>query len=395
MANFWNTSLAGMELVSPTPEDYTSEPVPESQPVTESDPIIESAPVAESDPPTESDPPAESDPVTESAPLESQPLESAPIESEPADSEPVESVGLPDSPTPAVWSGWPWLWGVTAVLLIAAAAALIAQRGRRKGKHGPAAAGAWNGTVQVGKVHQQGARDSQQDCFSVSPEELIPTHGLLAVVADGMGGLSDGDKVSQAAVTAIMNSFYETTGDPDGALLTLLARANQAVNTLLGPGGRSKSGSTLVMGLIRAGKFHYLCVGDSRICLYRAGTLYQLNREHIYRHELNLKAVNGTGTFQEAATHPTASGLTSYLGMGTLKYADVPARPADILPGDKFILMSDGVYNALTDAELTAALDLPAEQAAAALEKAIQNKHYPRQDNYTAVILDCGTQETI
>ncbi len=288
------------------------------------------------------------------------------------------------------------MWGVTAALLAAAVAALIAQLVRRKSRHKPKpAAGTWDGSIRVGKVHQQGARDSQQDCFSVSSEELAPTHGLLAVVADGMGGLSDGDKVSQTAVTSIMDRFYETHGDPDRVLLSLLAQANGAVNALLGPDGRSKSGSTLVMGLIRTGRFHYLSVGDSRICLYREGTLYQLNREHIYRHELDLKAVNGTGTFQEAAAHPTAAGLTSYLGMGALKYADIPARPVDILPGDKFILMSDGVYNALTDGELTAALDLPAEQAAAALEKAIQDKHYPRQDNYTAVILDCGTQETI
>lgn len=32
--------------------------------------------------------------------------------------------------------------------------------------------------------------------------------GLLAVVADGMGGLSDGDKVSQAAVSAMAQAFY-------------------------------------------------------------------------------------------------------------------------------------------------------------------------------------------
>ncbi len=244
--------------------------------------------------------------------------------------------------------------------------------------------------VSVGKLHEQGARASQQDCFSVSPDELLPTHGLLAVVADGMGGLADGDKVSQTAVTAFMNGFYAVQGEPQQILLALLEQANQAVNDLLGPSGLRKSGSTLVAGLIRDKKFYYVSVGDSRICLYRDGVLRQLNREHIYRNELNLRAVNGEESFLAAAQDPTGGGLTSFLGMGRLAHIDVPAQPELIRPGDKFILMSDGVYNALPAQELEHALSLDAPQAAQAIRAAVQAKGYANQDNYTAVILCCG-----
>lgn len=61
--------------------------------------------------------------------------------------------------------------------------------------------------VVVGKVHAQGARESQQDSFSVA----VGTHragDVLAVVADGMGGLSDGDRVSQTIVSTIMRAFF-------------------------------------------------------------------------------------------------------------------------------------------------------------------------------------------
>ena len=240
---------------------------------------------------------------------------------------------------------------------------------------------------QVGKLHQQGARTSQQDCFSVSPFDLIPTFGLLVVVADGMGGLADGDKVSQTAVTAMMNGFYATQGRPEEVLLTLLGQANREVNRLLGPDRYSKSGSTLVAGLVRDGRFYTLSVGDSRVCLYRGGTLYQINREHIFLHELEQRAVNGEDDFRTAYTHPRKAGLTSYLGMGKLKYVDMPAAPIDIQSGDKFLLMSDGVYNALTQAELTACLNDSAEEAAVLLDLAIRAKNYSNQDNYTAVIL--------
>ena len=109
--------------------------------------------------------------------------------------------------------------------------------------------------ISIGKLHEQGAREEQQDCFAVSDEALMPSHGLLAVVADGMGGLQDGDKVSAAAVQAVLDEFL-LCQDPEGPeqLLLLLARkAVQSVNQLLGSEGLRQSGSTLVLGLVKDG----------------------------------------------------------------------------------------------------------------------------------------------
>ncbi|MCC8076077.1 MAG: serine/threonine-protein phosphatase [Clostridiales bacterium] len=244
---------------------------------------------------------------------------------------------------------------------------------------------------QVGKLHAQGSREGQQDCFSATPEELYPNLGLLAVVADGMGGLESGDEVSQTAVTAIVEGFYASqTPDPAQELLQLLSSANGAVNRMLGLERIGQCGSTVVVGLLKNERFYFLSVGDSRIYLYRDGVLMQLNREHIYRRELELWAVNGEGTLTEARTHPRASGLTSFLGMGQLRYLDQPDAPVEARPGDRFVLMSDGVYNALPQDELCRALELDTAQAAAdALGQAVEGKSWPGQDNYTALIIQC------
>lgn len=239
----------------------------------------------------------------------------------------------------------------------------------------------------VEKLHEQGARKSQQDSFYVTAEDSPA--GMLAVVADGMGGLADGDRVSQTAVSAVVNGFYEQQGTAEEILLNLLTEANKAVNDLLGPTGIYKSGSTMVMGLLRAGAFNYISVGDSRVCLFRDGVLYQLNREHIYRNELLVHAANGDGTTLDAESDPKASGLTSFLGMGNLKHVDIPAQAVTVRPGDRFILMSDGVYNALTSAELLDAIGAERGQVADRLRGAIQAKNFSNQDNYTAVILEC------
>ena len=209
------------------------------------------------------------------------------------------------------------------------------------------------------------------------------------IVADGMGGLSDGDKISQAAVSAALNAFFSVEGDPRQILLSLLAHAHRTVTRLSGSDGMPSGGTTILMGLFKDNMFHYLSVGDSRICLYRHGQLYQLNREHIYCNDLAVSAVNGEIGIGDVYSHRKSGGLTSFLGMGALKHIDLPAQPLATLPGDKIILMSDGVYNALTTEEFTAALDAGTGKVADALNQAIQAKGYARQDNYTAVILSC------
>lgn len=328
-----------------------------------------------------SSPAAETDAPAESA---------APVETAPA---PQESAAL------ALWmrepgtggiscGGWAGL-GLLAGLLIAGSAAAVSSwlRRRKKAPSVPETDAPWTGAVTVEKLHEQGARSGQQDCFFVSPAEEAA--GLLAVVADGMGGLTDGDKVSQTAVSAMAQGFYHAQGTPRQVLLQLAEQANSAVNRLLGEDGVYRSGSTLVAGLLREGAFHYLSIGDSRICLYRRGVLYQLNREHVYRNELYIGYVNGEETLAGAEAHPKTAGLTSFLGMGRLKYIDLPAEPVAVLPGDRFILMSDGVYNALSQQELAAALSQEPGQTAQALNDAIRAKGYQNQDNYTAVILNC------
>jgi len=245
--------------------------------------------------------------------------------------------------------------------------------------------------VQISKLHEQGARSGQQDCFAVSPAELIASKGTLAVVCDGMGGLQDGDKVSQAAVSAMLNGFLELQGDPERLLTGLLHRANRAVNQLLGPAGQRRSGTTMVAGILKDNRFAYLSVGDSRICLFRDSQLIQLNREHIYGRELALDAINDLRSFREVWNDPQHGALTSFLGMGDLKYVDLPACALQVLPADKLILMSDGVYNALTEAEMIKALSLPSGEDTAALGEAIAEKHYEHQDNYTAVVITVPT----
>ncbi|MCM1539880.1 MAG: serine/threonine-protein phosphatase [Blautia sp.] len=305
---------------------------------------------------------------------------------------------IPESPIPKnLTTLIPVVGAVAAVILLALCLFLFFRiRGKKKREAENMAAGnlpeiAPIGDVRVGKLHEQGAREGQQDCFGVSDQSLMRGRGLLAVVADGMGGLSDGDKVSAAAVSAVLDGFalYRGKCTQEQQLLMLARQAVEAVDELLGPSGYNKSGSTLVMGLVRDSLFSFLSIGDSRICLYRHGLLMQLNREHIFRNQLALDAINGELPLQDAYTDSRSSGLTSFLGMGALEHIDMPASPLRLIPGDKLLLMSDGVYNALNEEELISSLKGSPEDVVSNLRQAILEKGFTNQDNYTAVILEC------
>lgn len=280
--------------------------------------------------------------------------------------------------------------GLTVVLLIWVIVLLFSSRRRKRAQRIVDFSDAIT-SIHVGKLHDQGAREYQQDSFGISDEKAFSTTGLLTVVADGMGGLTDGGRVSTTLVETALDGFMYSQGQGtlEQVLLTLTQWSVQEINRLLGPENYRKSGSTLVMGLIRRNLFSWISVGDSRIYLYRSGQLLQLNREHDFKHTLVLQAVNGEIPLQDVYTDKRSSGLISFLGMGPLECIDLPVEPLRLLPEDKLVLMTDGVYNALDDSEIIAALALDEEAAPEALHKAIQEKGFQDQDNYTAVILTC------
>lgn len=310
------------------------------------------------------------------------------------------------SPQPGLMNPAVWICGIAAAVLLLAAAALIYKMYKKRKVmeeenmasqsaadyeavqklHMPAET--TKNAQMTGKVHNIGKRKNQQDSFGVSNIG----NGRFAVVADGMGGLAEGDKVSQKIVFTMLQDAAKLSSvrPEDAPLYRMLSHANQEVMRMLGTEGTYKSGSTVTAVLAGPSSFQWVSVGDSRIYLYRENCLMQINREHIYETELLKRAVNQEISFAEAQTDAQRKGLTSFVGMGELKYIDGSLRPVEVRSGDKILLMSDGVFNTLPEQEICQILAgaKNADQAAAVIENQVLARQNPKQDNFTAVILD-------
>lgn len=239
----------------------------------------------------------------------------------------------------------------------------------------------------VGRVHHIGSRRSQQDSLGMTETD----GGYFAVVADGMGGLSDGDKVSQKIVmTMLKDAVLPKLQSKPYILYEMTAHASRVVNQMLGPKQQYRSGSTMIAALVEKNCFRWVSVGDSRIYLFRGQQLLKLNREHNYEAELLQDAVNGACSFRDVQTHPKRQGLTSFIGMGELKYVDGSPEKIISQKGDILLLMSDGVYNTLSEEEMCRMLIQAknAAEAAKLFEAAILSHQKKNQDNFTAIIID-------
>lgn len=287
-------------------------------------------------------------------------------------------------PLPALFAAG----GVMLALLIALIAALLRRPKRRRGNNDRASQQddplAVN--MKYSRVHNIGSRESQQDSLGT----CAVRGGLFAVVADGMGGLKNGDVVSQKIVqTALADCANRSADELRGNLLPIVSHINGEVNRMLGKNALYKSGSTLIAVLAEPRQFRWVSVGDSRIYLYRGGRLIQINREHNYEAELLVRAVNQELSFQEAHSNPKKKSVASFIGMGSLKYVDEMQRPVSTVKGDRILLCTDGVFNTLSDAMIESILAAYPDVDAAAerLEEAVLQRQNPHQDNFTAIVI--------
>jgi len=177
------------------------------------------------------------------------------------------------------------------------------------------------------------------------------SHGWLFVLADGVGGQSQGEVASHAAVESVLANFREAGGGepPLGLLGRLVQQANGRVFEVALGAGRAGAGmaTTIVACLLRHDKVAVAHVGDSRCYLIRRGEIDSLTRDHTMANE---QVRLGVISRQEADEGETRHLLSRSLGGGL--FVSVETSEHQIFPGDVLLLCSDGLHGAVPHAEI-------------------------------------------
>lgn len=200
------------------------------------------------------------------------------------------------------------------------------------------------------------------------------------VVADGMGGHTNGKLASEALIAAV-----EAVHLPDtlGRACEVVSQAIQSANTAIFGHAQEagvQMGSTVVAMVVRDDEFAVLWTGDSRAYLYRDGALIQLTRDHTQVQEL---VDRGLLEASQAEDHPMKHVLSR--AVGVQEELEIDAIRDRLASRDLFLLCSDGLYGVVGEAQIAAILADRGIAAAEALVEASLALGAP--DNVTVTLI--------
>jgi protein phosphatase len=212
------------------------------------------------------------------------------------------------------------------------------------------------------------ARNNNED--SVALNEAT----ALVVLADGMGGYNAGEVASSMATSFIrselgrwLSEASESATDTDvrRAMDICVDNANRAIfNAANSNPQYAGMGTTLVVGVFRDSRLLMGHVGDSRAYRLRASRLTQITHDHSLLQE---QIDSGLITPEQAAFSANKNLVTRAVGVEDTVLLETHLH--DVLPGDTYLLCSDGLSDMLDDESiaqlLTGSETLP--EAAAAL----------------------------
>jgi serine/threonine protein phosphatase PrpC len=229
---------------------------------------------------------------------------------------------------------------------------------------------------------------------------LIDRKLSLFAVADGMGGHASGEIASQIAITDFRNAVEArkdlldayvrresgvTTQDVLAALENAAQQAGMAIFER-GRQEREKRGmGTTLSALLLLGERAFIAhVGDSRVYMVRQNQTVQLTEDHSLVNEL---IRHGKVTRESLAASPYASYKNAVTrALGVYETTQVDTIDLEVLPGDQFLLCSDGLHGYLQDKDVTSFL--AGDHVTVVAQKLIDHANKGGgQDNITAVIL--------
>lgn len=200
---------------------------------------------------------------------------------------------------------------------------------------------------------------------------------LLVSVFDGMGGENFGEQASYSAAACMRDSDTELRGmtnDVTQFLTGLCESMNASVNEAKEKYLTSHMGTTMV-GFYFTQRCVYSCnLGDSKSYVLRGSGLRQLSQDHV-------------DTWSASHSGGSKAPITQYLGIDPEEFMIEPyISKQDYLPGDKYLLCSDGISDMLGDERIAVILREAASAESAVNELIAAAMEAGGRDNITAIV---------
>jgi serine/threonine protein phosphatase PrpC len=249
-------------------------------------------------------------------------------------------------------------------------------------------------------------RDHNEDNF------LIDKKLRLFIVADGMGGHAAGEVASSLTVHEVRDSLHQNrdlierfdAGDPAVQAMEILQILEHAVQHACSvihkraqaepeKRGMGTTCSLLLLAGPPGGLRGFIAhVGDSRIYLVRQAQTHQLTEDHSLVNELVRRGKLKREDIDTSPYKQYKNAVTR--AVGVYESVEVETFDLDVLPGDNFLLCTDGLYAYLGDKDLSLLLSVDSinEIPKSMIELANTGGGH---DNITAVVVRVPDEATV
>ncbi len=197
-------------------------------------------------------------------------------------------------------------------------------------------------------------REKNEDTFIA--QETADSEFIIACVIDGVGGYAGGEVAAAITRETILKQLESPLDDIISMAIDGFQQANELI--VLEKQGKSANQqmacvATLAIVDIPNNKFYYAHVGDTRLYLFRDGSLVKITHDQSF---VGYLEENGRLTEEEAMSHPKRNEINKALGFEghldkTPDYIETGQSP--FLSGDMLLLCSDGLTDLVSSAVIT------------------------------------------
>jgi serine/threonine protein phosphatase PrpC len=243
-------------------------------------------------------------------------------------------------------------------------------------------------------------QESRKGPRAVNQDRVAYTYSrdaLLLVVADGMGGHAGGEIAAQIAVRLFVERFQQEAKPLLKSPIAFLHESMVNAHAALGSYSTRFSmletpRTTCVACVVQAGHAYWAHVGDSRLYLYRQGSLVSQTKDHSKVQYLVDQGVISAG---DVADHPDRNKIYSCLGGMVDPLIGLSSR-TQLRDGDMIVMCTDGLWGSLAIDEIASWLTAtPILKAAPDMLREAERRAGADGDNLSVIVMRWGPEALV
>lgn len=230
--------------------------------------------------------------------------------------------------------------------------------------------------ISVSYYSAEGGRSHNEDAVYLCEHE----DNVLAMVADGLGGLTHGDRAARMAVKTISSRLAME----DISTSVLTSAVEQANSDIFSQQCGEKMCTTISALWLNSDRACICHVGDSRIYQFRNGKVVFQSKDHSVS---QMAVLIGEIEESEIRGHKDRNRLVRALGAASTVKPDTDML--DIREGDAFLLCSDGFWELILEESMEEYLNASADAGEwlNRMRRHVEEKQDNDSDNNSAIAI--------